>query len=85
MGILAIIVFCITESVKHGTPTTINFGAPQKMVHSSSEEQLILGKLLKDYDQRVRPPPTNSTGIVKCLVIALAKQTYVLRILYKLF
>lgn len=47
----------------------VDIDDPQKIVHSSSEEQLILEKLLKNYDQRVRPPPTNSSGIIKCPVI----------------
>lgn len=70
MGIVAIIVFCITESVKQGTLATISTGDPQKMIYSTSKEQLILEKILKNYDQRVRPPPTNTSGIIKYLVIA---------------
>lgn len=77
MGIIAIIVFCMTETVKNGngidTPTTVNLDNSQKMIHSSSDDQLILEKLLKDYDQRVRPPPTNNSGIVKFPLIAFAK------------
>lgn len=30
--------------------------------HGGSEEQIILEKLLKNYDQRIRPPPTNGSG-----------------------
>ncbi|KAM3721771.1 Glutamate-gated chloride channel subunit beta [Dirofilaria immitis] len=81
MDILTIIVFFITESVKHGTSTTLNFGDPQKMVHGSSEEQLILEKLLQDYDQRVRPPPTNSSAANGPVIV---KVNIMLRMLSKI-
>ncbi|MCP9264143.1 Glutamate-gated chloride channel [Dirofilaria immitis] len=91
MDILTIIVFFITESVKHGTSTTLNFGDPQKMVHGSSEEQLILEKLLQDYDERVRPPPTNSSVNVRHLQIfpaangpVIVKVNIMLRMLSKI-
>ncbi|KAK6105664.1 Glutamate-gated chloride channel subunit beta [Brugia pahangi] len=85
MGIIAIIVFCMTETVKNGngidTPTTVNLDNSQKMIHSSSDDQLILEKLLKDYDQRVRPPPTNNSASVGPVIV---KVNIMLRMLSKI-
>uniref|UniRef100_A0A915PU18 Uncharacterized protein n=1 Tax=Setaria digitata TaxID=48799 RepID=A0A915PU18_9BILA len=81
MSVLTIIILCITETVKRGTPTTFSFGDPRKMTHGSSEEQLILEKLLANYDQRVRPPPTNSSATTGPVIV---KVNIMLRMLSKI-
>ncbi|VDK86047.1 unnamed protein product [Onchocerca ochengi] len=66
--------------MKHGTSTALSSDDSQKM-RDSSEEQLILEKLLKDYDQRVRPPPTNSSASTGPVIV---KVNIMLRMLSKI-
>ncbi|VDN06855.1 unnamed protein product [Thelazia callipaeda] len=82
MGLLVIIALCIMEIVKNCiSMSTINFGDLEAVAHSSSEEQMILEELLKDYDQRVRPPPTNTSETTGPVIV---KVNIMLRMLSKI-